>query len=74
MSSALAETLRTARLARGLTQKQVARLLDPPINKSLIGHYENGLRRVPPHQLVQLARILHLRFVVELDAGERVAS
>jgi transcriptional regulator with XRE-family HTH domain len=59
----LAATLRAARHARGLTQDQLGRLLDPPLHHSLISRYESGLR--PPAQtLVQIARILRLNLTV----------
>lgn len=57
--SSVAVALRSARRAQRLTQEQVGRLLDPPLNHSLISRYEHGLK-VPAHTLVQLARVLHL--------------
>jgi transcriptional regulator with XRE-family HTH domain len=57
--SSVAEALRVARQRRQLTQEQVGRLLDPPLNHSVVSRYEAGLR-VPPATLVQLARVLHL--------------
>jgi transcriptional regulator with XRE-family HTH domain len=62
----LAAILRSARLARGLTQAQLARLVDS--NHTLICRYENGLR-VPPATLVQLARVLALKLTVEAPAA-----
>jgi transcriptional regulator with XRE-family HTH domain len=73
--SSVADALRTARRAQGLTQEQVGRLLNPPISHTLISRYESGLR-VPPQTLVQLARLFRLNLAVaEPSAGpERVAS
>jgi hypothetical protein len=59
----VAGQLRRARQAKRLTQAQVGRLLDPPIDHSLISRYEGGLK-VPPQTLVQLARVLHLDLTV----------
>jgi transcriptional regulator with XRE-family HTH domain len=55
----VAAALRAGRLARRLTQEQVGRLLNPPLDHSLISRYEHGLT-VPAVTLAQLARLLHL--------------
>ena len=65
----VAAALRKARRAKRLTQAQVGRLLDPPINHTLISRYEAGLK-VPPHTLVQLARVLHLDLMVAAPAEQ----
>lgn len=62
----LAATLRSARLARGFTQEQLARLVDS--NHSLISRYEHGL--VPPDTvLVRLARVLKLNVSIEATSS-----
>jgi transcriptional regulator with XRE-family HTH domain len=70
-----AATLREARQRRELTQAQVGRLLDPPIDPSLVSRYESGLR-VPPTTLAQLARILKLELSVHVPdvVHQQVAS
>jgi transcriptional regulator with XRE-family HTH domain len=55
----VAAALRRARQSKRLTQAQVGRLLEPPLDHSLISRYEAGLK-VPASTLVQLARVLHL--------------
>lgn len=62
--SSVAASIRSARRASRLTQAQLGRLLDPPLDHSLISRYETGLH-VPPQTLVQIARVLHLDLTLE---------
>lgn len=72
MPSSLGETLRSARLARDLTQVQLARLLD--IDDSLVSRYETG-QKPPALTLVRLARILRLNVSVNAEsAAEKVTE
>jgi transcriptional regulator with XRE-family HTH domain len=50
------DRLRQARAARGLTQRELAKLLD--ISHATVGHYEAGSREPSLHVLTNLARLL----------------
>ena len=49
--------LRTARLARGLTQDDLARVLQ--VERATISRYEQGTRPIPAEVLSRLSRHLH---------------
>ena len=54
----LGARIRQCRLARGLTQLDVAARVVPPVTRASIANLELGQQRVLVHTLVQLAAIL----------------
>ncbi len=62
----LRESLVAARRARGLTQAELARVLDRP--QSFVSKYERGERRLDLIELMEIAQVLRL------DPGELVAE
>ena len=63
---AVANRLRLLREDKGETQEEVAELLGG-ISPQIIGYYENGKRRVPLRDLIELA--LHYGVTVDLLLG-----
>src|SRR5436305_878214 len=69
----LAERIRTLRMAAGLSQTELARTLD--CSQSLIGHWEQGMRRISEPYLALFLNAVHASDEVRADTYQlRVAS
>ncbi|WP_395490652.1 helix-turn-helix domain-containing protein [Cedecea davisae] len=55
------KTLREARLAQGLTQESLARMLERP--QSFVAKFENGERRLDIVEFVHIANLLSLDLI-----------
>lgn len=70
--STVGANLRAARLAKGLTQAELARALGDKTNEMLVSKWERGIHRPQDFTMERLAVILDIEFVDFYDE-ERAA-
>lgn len=58
----LPETIKNARLHRGLTQMQLARLMN--VGQSRVSEWENGTHTPTPETIQRMEEMLNVSFVV----------
>jgi len=66
MSTPVGALIRSCRISRRLSQQELAEAAEIP--RSAMNKIEHGLRRVQPHELAAIARVLTVDMQVFLDA------